>query len=149
MFDAQFEPRGLRRRKAELFETKNNKRALATGSTPKKSRPDAPANVNKFTPVARTQIPRLGLRQAEPIKLRCVLLHMRACAKPERNRLAGTLANIFALLPLLSAYTGQPTHDISPGIPTWQVIAYGPPSGLPPPPNVTVPKPIATADALA
>ena len=30
-----------------------------------------------------------------------------------------------------------------------KVIAYGPPSGLPPPPAVTIPKPIATADSLA
>ena len=33
--------------------------------------------------------------------------------------------------------------------PALKVIAYGPPSGLPPPPDVTVPKPIVTADALA
>ena len=32
--------------------------------------------------------------------------------------------------------------------PSLRVIAYGPPSGLPPPPDVAIPKPIATANSL-
>ena len=33
--------------------------------------------------------------------------------------------------------------------PSLRVIAYGPPSGLPPPADVAIPKPIATANSLA
>ena len=41
----------------------------------------------------------------------------------------------------------QPMRSSEP--PPLKVIAYGPPSGLPPPPAVPIPKPIATADLLA
>jgi hypothetical protein len=46
----------------------------------------------------------------------------------------------------------QPTHNPVIGAftpPPLGVVAYGPPSGLPPPPDVAIPKPIATANSLA
>ncbi len=83
---------------------------------------------------------------------------MTAYGKRAQDYVARALANCLCLCFACVAFglygLSQPTHNSNPGIkaykaPALKVIAYGPPSGLPPPPNVTVPKPIATAEALA
>jgi len=76
--------------------------------------------------------------------------HMTAYAKRAQDYLAKALANCLRLCFAFVAFglyeLSQPTTYQAPAL---KVIAYGPPSGLPPPPDVTVPKPIVTADALA
>jgi hypothetical protein len=79
-------------------------------------------------------------------------------AQYQRDGLAGALAIhlclycavggcfAFGLYGLL-----QPTRFVNPGIaayhpPPATVIAYGPSSGLPPPPDVTVPQPVVAGD---
>ena len=94
--------------------------------------------------------------KAEPCKLRCVTIQMVGPSKYRGNGLARALAVrvCIALMGCIGFRAAQPTQSSNPIIgaykcPAFGLVAYGPPSGLPPPPDVGIPKPIATANSLA
>jgi hypothetical protein len=95
-------------------------------------------------------------RRAEPGKLRSVTGQMAKHAKYRRKGLARALRLYVGLTGCfafgLCALT-QPMQSRNPVIAympfSLSVIAYGPSSGLPPPGDVAIPKPIATANSLA
>jgi hypothetical protein len=98
------------------------------------------------------------VRKAEPCKLRCVTIQMVGPSKYQGNGLARALA-VRLCIALMGCFASgfelpQPTQSSNPVIgaykcPAFGVVAYGPPSGLPAPPDVAIPKPIATANSLA
>jgi hypothetical protein len=96
--------------------------------------------------------------KAEPCKLRCVTIQMVGPAKYQGNGLARLLAVRLCIALMGCSALGfelpQPTQSSNTVIgaykpPPFGVVAYGPPSGLPSLPDVTIPKPIAMVNSLA
>ena len=95
-------------------------------------------------------------RRAEPGKLRSVTGQMARHAKYRRKGLASALRLYVGLTGCFAfglCALPQPMQSCNPVIAympsSLSVIAYGPSSGLPPPADVAIPKPIATANSLA
>jgi hypothetical protein len=75
---------------------------------------------------------------------------MAVCTKYERDGLEGALAILWCLYcAIVGCFSFVNSGSAAYEPPPAKVIAYGPSAGLPPPPDVPVSKPIATADSIA